>query len=220
MRPDGSRRTRLTRDRVQDGHPDISIDRWIVFQRSISGSGDELFKMRADGSDVTRLTDNEVDEGEPSWSPDGRWIAFSKEVALTEAGQTDYDLFIMSDDGQQTFRLTSGESPDHDPDWSSDGQRIAFTRGQRWPEQGHLYTVNVDGSGLRRVAHRAVDPAWSDDGRHLLFFGTRNDELGIFRIRSDGSQLTRLLGDHFDRRGHCFPSAEANDVCYYSSPDW
>lgn len=220
MRPDGSRRTRLTRNRVEDAHPDISIDRWIVFQWFIRGSGDELFKIRADGSDVVRLTHNDVDERDPVWSPDGKWIAFSKEVALTEAGQTDYDLFIMSDDGQQTFGLTSGGSPDRAPDWSPDGRTIAFTRGQMWPEAGDIYTVNVDGSDLRRVAQRAVDPAWSDDGRQLLLFGTRNGELGIFRIRSDGSQLTRLLDDHFDRRGHCFPSAETNHVCYYSSPDW
>ena len=34
--------------------------------------------MDADGAGAHRVTKEEVDETEPAWSPDGRWIAYSR----------------------------------------------------------------------------------------------------------------------------------------------
>ena len=56
---------------------------------------------------------------------------------------------------------------------------------------GKLYTVNADGSGLRLVAQKAsvaAAPAWSPDGRRLMF----NAPGGIFVVNVDGSGLQNL----------------------------
>ncbi len=61
--------------------------------------------------------------------------------------------------------------------------------------------MNPDGSGVQTLTSegRNEDPAWSRDGRHLVFSSTRTGQREIFVMRADGSaprQLTRT-GDNF-----------------------
>jgi Tol biopolymer transport system component len=54
-----------------------------------------------------------------------------------------------------------------------------------------LWTVNVDGSGLKRITHVNEDlpyPAWSSDASTILFLGTG----GLYQLASDGSSIKRL----------------------------
>ena len=81
-----------------------------------------------------------------------------------------------------------------DPSWSPDGRRIVYSR----PATGHIWIVNADGSGKRRVTrspalnHRR--PTFSPNGRRILY-GTRNDnERGIaVSVRLDGSDRRVVL---------------------------
>jgi TolB protein len=77
------------------------------------------------------------------------------------------------------------------PSWSPDGSRIAFDDGsiiafRDWlNQQGHIYIVNTDGTGLTQVTGgqgAEFTPAWSPDGTHLAFTGIGEDGLppGIF----------------------------------------
>jgi dipeptidyl aminopeptidase/acylaminoacyl peptidase len=81
----------------------------------------------------------------PSWSPDGRKLAFVRNVANSpRAG-----IYLVRRDGRGLRRLVRrGDSPT----WSPDGKWIAFIR------TGDLYVIRVNGRGLRRV----VDEAWFD----------------------------------------------------------
>jgi Tol biopolymer transport system component len=70
------------------------------------------------------------------------------------------------------------------PDWSPDGTQLVVTTGQ-------IYTVNVDGSNLRRLtsAGRNSFPAWSPDGEWIGFdsnYTLPTDAIWV--MRSDGSQ--------------------------------
>ena len=56
---------------------------------------------------------------------------------------------------------------------------------------GGIYTINADGSGLRRLTD-GLDPAWSPDGTQIAFSRWRSPR-GIYRIQPDGSNEERAV---------------------------
>jgi len=93
----------------------------------------------------------------PAYSPNGTTIAFSWWRVLHGGCRTD-GLFLMDADGTNVRRLTlTGRSLiPFGPSWSPDGTRIAFFSQPGGP--GALYVVNVDGSGLTKLADIGQDP--------------------------------------------------------------
>jgi Tol biopolymer transport system component len=95
--------------------------------------------------------------------------------------------------GQRAW-VTHGSRIWADPDPSPDGRRVVFY--SLVDPEGHLYVTNADGSGpLREVTgDSAVDrlPRWSPDGKWIATFSDRSGPLQIWKIRPDGSGLTRL----------------------------
>jgi len=69
---------------------------------------------------------------------------------------------------------------------------------------GQIYAINPDGTGLVQLTHVgdgefAGDPAWSPDGRHVVFESNRGGPLVLWIMRADGSHKHRLNseGDNF-----------------------
>jgi Tol biopolymer transport system component len=150
----------------------------------------EIYVMNADGTDPVRLTSDSAADAFPQWSPDGTRIAFeSDRVARTGTDGITSDIIIMNADGTaQTLIQRSGENPH----WSPAGDRIAFDDGQR------IFVMNADGSHAVQLtpdsAAYSVEPAWSPDGRTILFMSGRGgatpDELYV--MNADGSHVVQL----------------------------
>jgi Tol biopolymer transport system component len=75
--------------------------------------------------------------------------------------------------------------------------RIVFTRGTDvWPS--HIYVMNLDGSGLKRLSAPTntpidTDPVWSPDGSKIAFAsGGFNDLADIFVMNADGTGRVQL----------------------------
>jgi Tol biopolymer transport system component len=161
--------------------------RTIVFVSWRDGNG-EVYAMDADGSGPRNLTQHPAKDVRPACSPDGRSMAF------VSRRDSQSEVYVMNADGSGKRNLTRDRANDDYPTWSPDGRRIAFLRGNRVRGLGvhrfyryHLYVVNADGSGLRRLTHRRTrryQLVWSPEGRTIYF--------GRYLVSADGSGARRL----------------------------
>jgi Tol biopolymer transport system component len=200
----------------------------IVYSDYLSGSpgadplvGIEVFVMNADGSDKRRLTETTVAgttnthmvikwSTRPAYAPDNKKIVF----ASTQSGNS--EIWLMNVDGTQKRELTfesrvpGPEGPDANfPSFSPDGKKIAFLCG--WETlYGNICVMNSDGSDRIQLTHNNDDglkmdepsndePAWSPDGKSILFdsnrfdpnLGRRAEETWVMNV--DGSNQRVLI---------------------------
>jgi Tol biopolymer transport system component len=167
--------------------------RTIVFVSWRDGNG-EVYAMEADGSGPQNLTQHPAKDVRPAWSHDGRRIAF---VSRRDGNS---EIYVMDPDGSRKRNLTRDRAIDDYPTWSPDGRRIAFLRGRLYSNNPgglgvhrfygyHLYVVNADGSGLRRLTFNPKGTyhyqlVWSPDGRTIY--------VGRYLVSTDGSGARRL----------------------------
>lgn len=137
-------------------------------------------------------------EESPSWSPDGKFIAYSS----TRDGNQ--EIYVASSDAVATEprRLTTDAATDAHPAWSPDGKSIAFAT-DRWGDL-EIALIDVKSGDVKRITtSRGLDdyPVWSPDGRHIAFTTHRDGNFEIYVMSADGSSprnLTRQPGiDNF-----------------------
>ena len=156
-----------------------------------------IFTIRPDGSGLRQLTHmgKVALDTAPDWSPDGRWIAFYRDMPGEPSR-----VFKMRADGTDITLLSHDPSSDGDlfPSWSPDGTRIEFTRFDDSKGLVALFVMRADGTHVRQVPGTAKYGGqfaqWSPDGTRLVFEGGNSDKglQAIFTIRLDGTHARRL----------------------------
>jgi dipeptidyl aminopeptidase/acylaminoacyl peptidase len=88
-----------------------------------------IWLMDADGANARQFTFADQSDTSPLFSPDGKWLAFVREVA------GDDQIFVMPLGGGDARQVTHISTGIDDPLWSPDGRSIAFTS-DVYPECG------------------------------------------------------------------------------------
>jgi Tol biopolymer transport system component len=114
------------------------------------------------GARVSQQTFYAGVETDPSLSPDGQFLVYA---ATSPRG--DSDIYLQRVGGRTPINLTEeSEAIDGEPTFSPDGSHIAF-RSNRGG--GGLYVMGATGETVRRLTDFGFDPAWSPDGRQIVF---------------------------------------------------
>lgn len=193
----------------------------LLYVAERSGNA-EIYVANADGSHRIRLTRSPGADYNPAWSPDGTSIAF----ASNRGGL--FKIYVMAAEGSNVRvlaprRSTGGGS--YTPAWSPDGKRVAFSSAAATPNNAEIYVVRPDGTQLRRLTYTKGDidtlgddswPAWSPDGRRIVFSSNRTGEGELWTMNADGTHQRRLAG--LPKRDDWAPtfSPDGSEIAFHS----
>jgi Tol biopolymer transport system component/polyisoprenoid-binding protein YceI len=188
MNPDGSGKTRLTKNSVEDRSPVWSPDGTKIAY--VAGEENpHVYVINADGSGETQLTKNPLPIQGLVWSPDSKKIAYV-------TGEENTEIYVVNADGSSDTQLTKNPSFDGFPAWSPDGSRIAFRTFR--DSNFDIFVMNADGSEQTNLTKNPADdetPAWSPDGKQIAFASNRGGHFDIYVMNADGSNPTPVSND-------------------------
>jgi dipeptidyl aminopeptidase/acylaminoacyl peptidase len=153
------------------------------------------------------MTDGHIEELQPegfcsSFSPDGRYLAYSSELERDLPRRTGpYGMFVLDlSDPDSPVPITPPSPEIGRPTWSPDGTRIAYWENHStFGDDGiylpayALYVAEADGSGITKLAEapeRVWAASWAPSG-DAIYLSTNE---GIHLIAADGSGVIADLG--------------------------
>src|SRR5262245_17987413 len=201
---------------------------WTTLVYSMQGT---LWQQRTDSTVAEQLTDDRGTDYQPDVSPDGRGVVFVRYDGKS------MELMALDLASRAVRALTTGGAVNVEPRWSPQGDRLAFVSTEG---TGHflLHIGDVrDGRlesarplvGDRRSAiqryyyspfDHQINPAWTPDGKELLFVSNREIAHGtgdIVRTPVDGPDRDRVVR-HEETSWHARPdvSLDGTRIVYSS----
>ena len=144
--PDG-RRIVFTSNRTDEPDSNDNSDLWII-----DVPGPAASQAEADARTVPtprRLTTNAGSDGSPVWSPDGRWIAYTRNTRPDLIWYGTSEIAVISPEGGEPRSLTAGLDRNvYGLQFDPEG-RLWFIIEDSGEQ--HLARIRVDGRGLERV---------------------------------------------------------------------
>ena len=106
-----------------------------------------------------------------------------------------HDLYVADLRQQRVRRLTNSPSVNFLSRLSPNGKHVVFLRSQqeyvspRDPTRWDVFLIDVDGTGERRIAKAGYHPAWTADGKAIIF----QRETQVFRYDLATDRETRIF---------------------------
>jgi Tol biopolymer transport system component len=156
----------------------------------------DIYVKLIDSPTPLRLTTDPADDFHPAWSPDGKSIAFERDV-----GEANALILIPAIGGPEREVARLSPSVSSRLSWSPDGKWLAVAESPSAGQPSSLFLLSpVTGEkrSLMSPPPSAVwgdgDPAFSPDGRKLAFRRSRMTGMGEIAVLSLTSEL-RPQGD-------------------------
>ncbi len=153
------------------------------------------------GDYTTRpITNNDVYDAECAYSPDGKWICF------TRGAGKDAEIYVMRADGSNTVKVVDAPGYDGGPFFSPDGKRLVYRSDRKGNDLLQIFVADLafdetgNITGMKQERQRTNDsnvnwgPFWHPGGKHIAYatsaHGHQNYEL--YLMRDDGTDQTRI----------------------------
>src|SRR5690606_24383865 len=170
---------------VSVSYPDLAADAYAA----------HLWLARTDGAAPARQLTHGWRDGEPVWSPDGRWVAFTRaerDPANGEVGKP--QLWVLPACGGEPRRLTDHPLGVSAPVWIPDATKLAYLA--RVPEPSRYGTddqVAPDAEPPRRIT--SFRYRWDDIG---FIIGRRSH---VWTVDITGGEPVRVTDGDADHTG-------------------
>ena len=148
------------------------------------------------------------ENAEAYFSRDGQWLTFQS----TREGRTCDQQYVMHVNGSGVKRVSNGNGKTTCGWFLPDGKRLFFgsshahdslcpprpdpSAGYVWRlDQFDIYTVNRDGTDLRRLTNYnayTAEGVLSPDGKTIVFTSLKDGDLEIYTMNVDGTDVKRL----------------------------
>ncbi len=177
----------------QDAAPVISPDGGQVALTSGRSGWPEVWVCRSDQSGCHQVSHmNGSMTGFTSWSPDGRWIAFSSN------GPSKGGIYIVRPDGSGLREVAAHPAENIAPCWSADGASIYFSSNRSGRYQ--IWRVAATGGEAEAITDHGHRPLASRDGRWLFYAGEYAEQSRLLRLDLRTRQEFDDLGCFRQRR--------------------
>ncbi len=125
-----------------------------------------------------------------TWSPDGKVLAFAQKSRI--------ELFSIADSTTRPLSSPPDQYHDSGAAFSPDGTRVAFVRGTVAGVTEDAFVVPITGGEAKRLTFdgRPISgpPAWTPDGRDIVFSSSRRGLISLWRISASGGEPRPVAG--------------------------
>jgi TolB protein len=171
------------------GGIDLTLREKWGYNDSLDPVRTDIYSADINGGNLKKLTNNQSDDLSPSRSPDGKKLVFSSD----RAGKNQIYIKDLTTGIEERITYIDKNSC-VSPVWSSQN-KIAFVAVEKDISLFDIYTMNPDGTGLRRLTEGNRDnwePCWSPDGRYIVFSSNRDGKYHLYIMNENGFNQRRV----------------------------
>jgi TolB protein len=187
---------------------------------SMQGS---LWRQKLDSTVPEQLTAGPGYDYQPDWSPDGKWIAFSR----YDKDAVEIHLLDLANPQRVTMKqITTGGAVNVEPRWSPDGKKLAFVS-TAYNKRFHIFVAHIENGMLQKTEQiteerrsqipryyyspfdHEISPTWSPNSSEIIFVSNRENTYGtggFWRKKADLRAEPRQI--HYE------------ETAWRARPDW
>jgi len=130
---------------------------------AFTGSDSKLRKYSVDSKQTVELSSSKYGNiGAPVWSPDGKWIAFSKPDYVRTS-----DIYLVPSAGGEEHKVTFDSFNEGNPQFTHDGKKLFFVRTDAGLGGGDQRSSQIYSVALEREDRDPADPEDRPEGGDL-----------------------------------------------------
>jgi dipeptidyl aminopeptidase/acylaminoacyl peptidase len=151
----------------------------ILFSKSSNGVGEPR-------QILGNTTGNEVQQALCDWSPDGRWMIYTR--GTLGAGAQGTDLWVFSLDGsQKPSPYIAGPGDQQEAQFSPDGRFVAYASNEAGNPEIYVAAFPWTGAKWQVSTNEGTGPRWRHDGQELFF--VNGNQIMAVSVKKVGSSL-------------------------------